>query len=81
MSGVGVDLHDVKFIDSLAGWAVGDDGTIINTIDGGLHWTTQRSSTEHPLERIFFSDRTHGWAVGFGGTIVTYVTAQPPRMQ
>jgi len=66
----------VKFLDSVEGWAVGSEGTIIYTNDGGLHWTNVHSDTEHPLERIFFADRTHGWAVGFGGTVVAYVRAE-----
>jgi len=52
---------------------VGAEGTIIHTVDGGAHWTGERSGTEHPLERVFFADRNHGWAVGFGGTVVSYL--------
>ena len=63
----------MKFIDALEGWAVGAEGTIIHTTDGGERWTTERSGTPHPLERVFFSDRNHGWAVGFGGTVVSYL--------
>ncbi|NWF90354.1 MAG: glycosyl hydrolase, partial [Ignavibacteriaceae bacterium] len=33
--GVGVNLLDVFFIDSLYGWAVGDSGIVIATSDGG----------------------------------------------
>jgi len=80
VSGVAVDLYDVKFLDAVEGWAVGAEGTIIYTSDSGLHWTIQQSSTEHPLERVFFADRSHGWAVGFGGTVLTYVRAQAPRL-
>jgi photosystem II stability/assembly factor-like uncharacterized protein len=63
----------VKFVNELEGWAVGAEGTIIHTVDGGEHWTVERSGTPHPLERVFFSDRNHGWAVGFGGTVVSYL--------
>jgi hypothetical protein len=45
---------------------------VIRTADGGLHWTVEPSSTQHPLERIFITDREHAWAVGFGGTIISY---------
>jgi photosystem II stability/assembly factor-like uncharacterized protein len=65
-------LLDVKFVDALEGWAVGDEGTILHTTDGGRRWQNERSPTTHALERIFFTDRTHGWAVGFGGTIIAY---------
>jgi photosystem II stability/assembly factor-like uncharacterized protein len=69
---VDVDLLDVKFVDAKEGWAVGGEGTIIHTVDAGLHWTSERSETQHPLERVFFTDKTRGWAVGFGGTVVSY---------
>jgi photosystem II stability/assembly factor-like uncharacterized protein len=80
VSGVDVDLFDVKFLDAMEGWAVGAEGTIIYTNDGGLHWNSQPTNTEHPLERIFFADRTHGWAVGFGGTVLNYVRTQAPQL-
>lgn len=73
VSGVDIDLFDVKFLDAREGWAVGAEGTIIHTVDGGVRWTTERHVTEHPLERVFFTDKTHGWAVGFGGTVVAYL--------
>jgi photosystem II stability/assembly factor-like uncharacterized protein len=62
----------VKFVDAQEGWAVGAEGTIIHTTNGGGSWTTERSGTQHPLERVFFTDKAHGWAVGFGGTVVAY---------
>ena len=37
-SGVSATLRDVCFVDSLYGWAVGDSGTIITTVDGGKSW-------------------------------------------
>jgi len=64
----------------MEGWAVGAEGRVIYTNDGGLHWTTQQTGTPHPLERIFFAGRTRGWAVGFGGTVVTYVRADAPPL-
>ena len=71
-SGVTADLFDVKFLDASEGWAVGAEGMVLHTSDGGLRWTRERSGTPHALERIFFTDRSHGWAVGFGGTIIAY---------
>ncbi|MEJ7711480.1 MAG: hypothetical protein WKF84_16840 [Pyrinomonadaceae bacterium] len=59
------------------GWAVGANGTIIHTTDGGVRWLTEESGTTHPLSRVFFSESSQaaGCAVGFGGTIITY----PPK--
>jgi len=31
-------LRDVHFIDTLQGWAVGDQGVILKTVDGGQRW-------------------------------------------
>jgi photosystem II stability/assembly factor-like uncharacterized protein len=71
---------DVKFIDAVEGWAVGAEGTVLHTNDGGLHWRLESSGTPHTLERIFFTDRSHGWAVGFGGTIISYGGAEAPKL-
>ncbi len=72
---------DVKFLSALEGWAVGNEGTVIHTSDGGLQWTIEAGSTRHPLERVFFTDREHGWAVGFGGTIVAYTRTDASSRQ
>ncbi len=60
-------------------WAVGHDGTILHSSDGGLHWQTQRHDPWHapaedasddnirqgvPLLDVLFSDAEHGFAVG-----------------
>ena len=49
-SGVTDLLFDVTFIDTLHGWAVGDNSTIIATSDGGKTWQRQTS----PVDSIFF---------------------------
>ncbi|MDA7977751.1 MAG: YCF48-related protein [Pirellulales bacterium] len=36
-------LHSVQFIDPQRGWAVGDLGVILSTVDGGQSWQTQHS--------------------------------------
>lgn len=37
-SGVSVNLYDVKFSNRYTGWAVGENGTIIKTTNGGEDW-------------------------------------------
>lgn len=64
-SGVGVNLWDVFFVDSLYGWAVGDSGTIISTSDGGGNWEkllTLNDTVE--LKQIQFLDRDTGFVAG-----------------
>src|SRR5271163_1038273 len=41
--------------DGRRGWAVGEDGTIITTEDGGTHWTPQTSSTSSRLLGVAFA--------------------------
>jgi photosystem II stability/assembly factor-like uncharacterized protein len=40
-SAVGADLTAVYFVDSKQGWAVGHDGVILHTVDGGERWELQ----------------------------------------
>ncbi len=37
-SGVSVNLYDLEFINRNTGWAVGENGTIIKTTNGGINW-------------------------------------------
>lgn len=51
--------------DGRHGWAVGADGVILATADGGANWTSQSSGTERLLRGVFFlRDALHGWAWG-----------------
>ena len=63
-SGVTVLLNDVYFADNQTGWAVGDNGIIVNTTDGGQTWLPQASGTTEILRAVFFIDANTGWAVG-----------------
>ncbi|MCK5136979.1 MAG: T9SS type A sorting domain-containing protein [Bacteroidales bacterium] len=63
-SGVTDALNDVFFTDNLTGWAVGRNGVIVSTTDGGQNWTTQMSGVTDELRAIFFIDSDTGWAVG-----------------
>lgn len=67
-SGVEVVLNDVYFTDNQNGWAVGNDGVIINTTDGGKTWTAQQSGVTSTLNAVYFVDANNGYAVGGAGT-------------
>jgi len=62
-------LTSVYFINSLKGWAVGHDATIINTIDGGKTWHIQQfmPELEKPLLSVVFKNDLEGIAVGAYG--------------
>ena len=61
-------LHDVRFVGSRLGWAVGEHGVIWHTRDAGSTWQLQSSGVDCALRAVcFLSDRV-GWVAG-GGTV------------
>ncbi len=68
------NLNSVYFTDSLTGWAVGDSGVIIHTIDGGESWIFQNSTTENDIVDVFFLNSNLGWASSFNYTVIPYGT-------
>jgi photosystem II stability/assembly factor-like uncharacterized protein len=66
-----LNLTDVYFISQTTGWAVGEDGIMIQTSDGGTTWTDVDTRVTHRLEKIVFAGG-RGWAVGYGGTVIMY---------
>ena len=64
------DLYAVFFADSLVGTAVGASGTIIRTLDGGLHWITQTSGTAQTLRGITQLNTDTSIAVGDSAVIL-----------
>jgi photosystem II stability/assembly factor-like uncharacterized protein len=58
-------LHAVQFMpDGQEGWAVGDEGVIWHTIDGGKLWERQPSGTRASLKSLHFLDPAVGFVVG-----------------
>ena len=69
-SGTETDLYDVSFAGLDYGWAVGDDGAILRTEDGGESWEAQSSGVNVRLSSAVFADEASGWVVGDKGTIL-----------
>lgn len=67
-------LRSVYFVDSLTGWAVGDSGIIIHTLDGGDNWIIQESNTENEIVDVFFLNSQVGWASSFNYSTPPYGT-------
>jgi photosystem II stability/assembly factor-like uncharacterized protein len=63
-------LRDVHFVDAQTGWAVGEDGIIFTTSDGGMSWQSQNSGipndlkNRNDLQEVYFSNSQTGWVVG-----------------
>ena len=51
-----VPLNSVQFVDANMGWAVGDFGTILNTMDGGKTWTVQRGGSSRAAVLGLFAE-------------------------
>lgn len=67
-------LTSVFFIDDKRGWAVGHDGTVIGSSDGGENWQIlrQKHGEDQVLMSVWFEDAEHGLAVGqFGLALET----------
>ena len=63
----------MQFLDAHHGWMTGgQDGSILSTQDGGLHWrlglsarlTAPNGSHKLMLRAIHFADSRHGWVLG-----------------
>src|SRR5690606_39026257 len=64
-----VTLNSISFLNSIAGIAVGDNGSIFLTSDGGSSWTSEASGTSYDLlETKYFS--TGIIVVGEFGTLL-----------
>jgi photosystem II stability/assembly factor-like uncharacterized protein len=63
-SGTQLNLNSIFFIDSNTGWAVGDEGIILTTTNGGSDWITQPGATTDNLYSVHFENSNVGWVVG-----------------
>jgi len=63
-------INDGIFLDSFLGYAMGNNGTVYKTIDGGVTWTIDYVAGS-PLVSVDFSGNT-GYAVGGNGAIIKY---------
>lgn len=68
-------LNSVFFINQRNGWAVGTEGKVYQTVNGGKVWREQNTNLKKDLTDIFFTNTADGWAVGDEGTILRTATA------
>ena len=69
-SGTTTNLAAVSFCDANTGIAVGTDGTILRTINGGAAWTSQSSGTTNGLYGVSTVNANSATSVGLAGTIL-----------
>src|SRR4051812_15897503 len=62
-SGTTNHLMSVFFTSSTQGWAVGSNGTILTTTNGGVNWSPQVSGTTANFYSVHFASASQGWAV------------------
>lgn len=65
-----IQIWNVDFLDALHGWAVGVNGVIQATSDGGITWTPKVSGTPGVLTAVKAVDTSTIWVVGTGGIIL-----------
>lgn len=58
------NVRDVFFINKSIGYAVGGEGMIKKTTNGGQTWDTQKSGTTLSLTTVFFINENVGYATG-----------------
>ncbi|MFH1119052.1 MAG: YCF48-related protein [Bacteroidota bacterium] len=59
------DLSSIYFFDPNLGWAVGSEGTILKTTNGGDHWVLKSSGVTNDLNSVYFTDPLTGFAVSY----------------
>ena len=54
-----------SFLDSLRGWAAGDSGIIVKTINGGINWNIQESRIPQNINSLYFLNERLGWGLAW----------------
>ncbi len=62
-------LFDIRLVGD-QGWAVGDQGLLLMTLDGGNTWQKLRAPTQNALLGLDMTSTGHGVIVGQGGIIL-----------
>jgi photosystem II stability/assembly factor-like uncharacterized protein len=66
-------LFSISFCDSMHGWAVGENGIVLHSNDGGSRWELQQSGVTDTLLDVSFGDSLNGMAVGKKNTVIKTV--------
>ncbi len=66
---VNKDLNGIYFSTPSIGYAVGEDGMILKTVNGGVVWNTQVSTTAEDLNSVYFIRENLGFTAGNSGVV------------
>jgi len=66
-------LNAVQFVNSTTGFAAGDRGTVVKTVDGGLTWNMLTTPTDKIINDIYFVGTDRGYAVTMDGYVLRTV--------
>ena len=69
-TGYSNDLYASNFLDTATGFAVGSNGLILKTTNGGNNWSSISSGTTNELRSIYFANNTIGYIAGRYGTFL-----------
>ncbi len=64
ISATGGTIYDATFLDASNGWAVGSNGGLYHTTDGGSTWITIVTGLPDDLYHVVFPDAQDGYALG-----------------
>lgn len=65
-------MRDLHFTDKDHGWAVGDNGVILYTDDGGKNWVFANPLGEVSYRDVLFINKDKGWVIGLDGAILRH---------
>jgi photosystem II stability/assembly factor-like uncharacterized protein len=63
-------VYSIEMFDESLGWAVGDKGTILKTVDGGDNWVTKDTPIAVKFNRVKFYNQSIGYAIAEKGYII-----------
>lgn len=63
-------LKNLFFITTNIGWSCGDSGYVYKTMNSGLSWVIEQTSSAYHLNSIVFVNNETGWTCGANGIIL-----------
>ncbi|NOS86776.1 MAG: T9SS type A sorting domain-containing protein [Ignavibacteria bacterium] len=64
------NFHAIKFFDVNTGITAGENGVMLKTTNGGMHWQSTKAPTTKKINLFYFLDETNGLACGDSGLIL-----------